>query len=337
MIIFYAALLLIIIFSLRYTKYNNEYLSYETTNIVKGVFILLVFIKHATPYIAKVCDRSEIGGDLFWFIDKNVGQWIVAMFLFYSGYGIMESIRKKGSNYIETIPKKRILNVLVNFDIAVLLFIIVALFVGTPLTVKQIIMSFTGWDSVGNSNWYIFIILICYAIAFISFYKQKSHLRSAFLCLILCLASIFILSYYKQEYWYNTMLCFCAGIYFSILKNEDFILKRYWYILSLTIICLVILNYSPFSLKGLTYNAKSIVFCAMIILLTMKLRLKSNTLLWCGKNLFPLYIYQRIPMIILANVSGGLFITNYPISYTLSCLVITVLIALLYKYWAVKL
>lgn len=47
-------------------------------------------------------------------MDSNV-------FLFYSGYGIMESIKNKGEKYISTVPKKRILNVLVNFDIAVLI------------------------------------------------------------------------------------------------------------------------------------------------------------------------------------------------------------------------
>ena len=42
-------------------------------------------------------------------------------------------------------------------------------------------------------------------------------------------------------------------------------------------------------------------------------------------------------MIILASVSNGEFIANYPVVYTGCCLMVTMLFAYLYKYWAVRL
>lgn len=338
MLIFYILLILLVILSLRYRKeYNNGYLSFDTTNAVKGIFILLVFIAHIVPYILK--SGADVMGGGFGLVHNRIGQWIVAMFLFYSGYGIMESIMKKGNSYVANIPIKRVLNTLLNFDIAVLTFIIVALLVRTPLTIKQCLLSFTGWETVGNSNWYIFVILVCYALTFVSFYKQNNLLKSAFICFGLIVFTSLLLSVFKQEYWYNTMWCYSAGMVFSHFKDriEIFAKAYYFQLLFAVISFLILVSLIPYHAKGLIYNSFSVLFCAMVVLLTMKFNIESKFLVWCGKNLFPIYIYQRIPMIILASVSNGEFIANYPVVYTGCCLMVTMLIAYLYKYWAVRL
>ena len=193
MLIFYIFLILLVILSLRYRQeYNNGYLSFDTTNAVKGIFILLVFIAHIVPYILN--SGADVMGGGFGFIHNRIGQWIVAMFLFYSGYGIMQSIMKKRNSYIADIPVKRIFNTLLNFDIAVLVFIVVALLMGTPLTIPQCLLSLTGWETVGNSNWYIFVILVCYSLTFISFYKQNNWYKSAFICFGLIVFTSLLLS-----------------------------------------------------------------------------------------------------------------------------------------------
>lgn len=175
LLIFYFVLALLVVLSVKYNKsgFVDNYLSIDTTNTIKGIFILLVFIKHATPYVINAgWAPGGFWGELFYFVDNNVGQWIVAMFLFYSGYGVMESIKRKGTDYVRSIPRKRFLSVLVNFDIAVLFFIAVNICLGKHPSVEQCLLSFTGWESVGNSNWYIFIIMLLYLITFISFYNN---------------------------------------------------------------------------------------------------------------------------------------------------------------------
>ena len=338
MLIFYLLLFLLVFNCMRYKLgYNSEYLSYDTTNAVKGIFILLVFIAHIVPYILK--SGADVMGGGFGLVHNRIGQWIVAMFLFYSGYGIMQSIMKKGNSYIADIPMKRVFNTLLNFDIAVLVFIVVALLIGTPLTIPQCLLSFTGWETVGNSNWYIFVILVCYALTFVSFYKQNNLLKSAFICFGLIVFTSLLLSVFKQEYWYNTMWCYSAGMLFSHFKDRiEIFAKAYYYQLLFAVISfLILVSLIPYHAKGLIYNSFSVLFCAMVVLLTMKFNIESKFLVWCGKNLFPLYIYQRIPMIILASVSNGEFIANYPVVYTGCCLMVTMLIAYLYKYWAVRL
>lgn len=343
MLIFYFLLAILVLDSLKYTKndFNDNYLSYEMTNTVKGIFILLVFIKHVVPYVLNAgWVPTGFFGELFRFVNNNVGQWIVAMFLFYSGYGVMESIKRKGHGYVQGLPKKRILQVLVNFDIAVFIYILVDLILKKPLTIKQCLLSLTGWESVGNSNWYIFIIMLMYLITFISFYRSKAdnYTRPLLLSLALTFITSILMSYFKADYWYNTMFCYTTGIFFSLYKHkiEWFTKTHYWPMLIIAVIVLVIMDRIPYSAKGLVYNGFSVVFCSVVILLTMKFRCNSKVLLWCGQNLFPLYIYQRIAMIALSSINDGAFAAGYPFLYTVACLAITIVITNVYKYIAVK-
>lgn len=347
MALFYVLRFLLVISRLTYSQqgFYADYLSFDTTNAIKGIFIALVFIKHATPYILNsgyVFDDSILSR-AFLFIDAQVGQWIVAMFLFYSGYGIMESIRKKGMAYVQSIPRKRVLTTLVNFDIAVGLFAIVALLLHKDYSLKTYLLSFTGWESVGNSNWYIFVIMLCYLIAYLCFrlpiVKKEALVTRAILCFFLLGFSVLVLSFLKPFWWYDTMLCFGVGMLYSVYRERiELILKRYyWLILPMVLVLLYLLNKSPYYLHGLVHNAYCLVFCLLVVMLTMKIKVNNAVLIWSGKNLFPLYIYQRIPMIILSSICGGAFVSSYPVLYTFSCLLITLLFAHYYKYWAVKL
>ena len=330
--------------SARYQKgsFVDSYLSMDTTNLVKGIFIILVFIKHVTPYIVNAGWAPEgVWGQIFHFVNNNVGQWIVAMFLFYSGYGIMESIKRKGRSYVMQIPRRRFLQVLINFDIAVAIFILVDILLKKPLGINQCLLSFTGWESVGNSNWYIFIILIMYLLTYASFYKY-GNINCKIQLAILAVSTFVIcilMSYVKAQYWYDTMFCYTAGVFFSMYKEkvEEFAKSHYWKILIIGILSLLLIDRIPYSFKGLVYNAFTIVFCCVVILATMKIKFNSPLLLWCGKNLFPLYIYQRIPMIIFSSINDGAFAAGYPVLFTVSCLIVTVLITSTYRYISIKL
>ena len=146
------------------------YLSKDSTNAIKGIFILLVFIRHANQYVSQAgYEYASIGDRMFLMVDGLLAQLIVVMFLFFSGYGIMCSINHGGQNYIRSIPKRRLLNTLINFDVAVLFYVGIAYVVNDSLVLKQVLLSLVGWDSVGNSNWYICVILICYLSTYISF------------------------------------------------------------------------------------------------------------------------------------------------------------------------
>ena len=71
-----------------------ECVSRPVTDIIKGVFIWLVFSSHFTW-----------GGK----ISALLGQLVVACFLFNSGYGVCEAIKHRANRYILSFPKNRIL------------------------------------------------------------------------------------------------------------------------------------------------------------------------------------------------------------------------------------
>ena len=162
MLLFYIIILLLSLYGISFIKsgFNQDYISKEQCNAIKGIFILFVFTRHIWPYLSKFgYDFSAPGDSLFINIDRWMGQLLVVAFLFYSGFGVMESIKSKGEPYIDNMPRKRILNTLLNFDVAVFVFIVIDLILGINLKLNTTLLAFTGWTSIGNSNWYIFIII----------------------------------------------------------------------------------------------------------------------------------------------------------------------------------
>ena len=128
--------LCVCIYNSKFSGINNyfeDYLSLEKTTSIKGIFILLVFFSHFGSYVEfnSIFDLHYVKLRSLW------GQTIVTMFLFYSGYGILESINKK-SNYIDNMPVKRILKTLLDFDIAVIIFLIVQILLGKEYGIKKL-------------------------------------------------------------------------------------------------------------------------------------------------------------------------------------------------------
>lgn len=151
------------------TKWNDGYLDKGTTAIVNGLFIILVFLSHFAQYAPDYIVN---------YIGRYLGQLIVVMFLFYSGYGCAVQYLKKGEAYLRGFPRKRLLATLLNFDVAVLAFWVTGLLLGKEFPLRQVALSLTGWESLGNDNWYIFVILLCYAIFWAVFSTVKTKYLS---------------------------------------------------------------------------------------------------------------------------------------------------------------
>ena len=88
------------------TGLNEHYLDFDRTTAMKGIFILLVFLTHVVGYIPAYPGPALLHEPYFW-VQEKMEQGVVVMFLFYSGYGVMESIKKKGTAYVRAMPKNR--------------------------------------------------------------------------------------------------------------------------------------------------------------------------------------------------------------------------------------
>lgn len=135
----------------------------------------------------------------------------------------------------------------------------------------------------------------------------------------------------KQSWWYDTVLCYCLGIFYSPERDRiERAINRNWltWLLCLvaSIIVTVILTLYPFNI--LSMMLRNIVFAVAMVILTMRVQFHNMVLVWCGTNLFSLYMLQRIPMIIAS--SSGLMNWNVYVSFVL-CLMVTGLLVVIYS------
>ena len=88
----YIALLLLALKGIKacFKGFNEEYLSRDSTLAIKGIFVILVFCRHYKQYVSL---GDNLLDGLFIYVDGLLGQLIVVIFLFYSGYGIITQIK----------------------------------------------------------------------------------------------------------------------------------------------------------------------------------------------------------------------------------------------------
>ena len=312
---------------------NNNYLEMSRTDSIKGIFILLVFLSHARNYLSAFPEYSQNAFNGIYDVFQNhLGQGVVIMFLFYSGYGVMESIKKKGTSYISTFPKKRVAKTLLNFDIAVILFLIVDLCLGTikRYSVLHVLLSFIGWEAVGNSNWYIFAMLVLYLITYVSYkmFKDKFHC-AAVLVTVLTVVYIVVLSFFKDAWWYDTVLLYPLGIWYSLSKDnvETFVMKKPINYYVVFILCFGIFVISHLLRRNIFfYEISQITLCAVVVSFTMKVDINNKILNFFGRHLFEVYILMRIPMIALLHFG---ITDTFP--FVLISFVVTIVLAVLFK------
>lgn len=334
MIILFIILGFIALLSIRPEKrgcWNVGYMSKDTANVVKGICIWMVFIRHIGSYMSEIPDLN-LWDQWFYALDHYVRQLLVVPFLFYSGYGVTLSIINKGDSYANNIPMKRVLPTLLYFDVAVLVFLLMDLALGFELDLSQIMLAFTGWESIRNSNWYIFCILICYMISYVAYkFANRAFNRMLWYVWIGILMYTAVLYFFKGHWWYDTIYAYGAGVSFACKKERlEILIRRYYKILLVVAAIGFVLFYSMPNDFSIAADIAAVFMCMLMVLFTSKVELKSKILSWSGRHLFPIYIYQRLPMVLLSTIYGGTFMSQHHYLYIGCCFLITVLIAFLY-------
>lgn len=307
-------------------KNNNEfYLSRECTDAVKGFFILWVLFRHLTSYIT---DYSDLDKRILLY-NYYLDQLIVVMFLFYSGYGIASAIKNKKDVYMKSFLNKRIFQTLVRFDIVVLLYFVLGHFTGRDFSAKKLLLSFVAWESVGNSNWYIFTIVMLYLITYLAYRLSKKEVVFWGTLVFLTVVYIFLMTGFKEVYWYNTAFAYVFGMIYARCEEQiRKVLNKNLVWLSVFVINLVVYHYSrTYSDILLLYEIMSVSFALFVVMLTMKIKISNEYLVFLGKNLFPMYILQRIPMQLLKDT----VITTNNTVFFIYALMFTIILTCIYN------
>ena len=291
------ALFLLICWRMKFAKigqFHKDYSGLQVSTAIKGIFVILVFFCHFSSYV-----DTSVDGNAAWRVFFSwLGQLVVAMFLFYSGYGIMLSSRKKGDAYIKALPQK-VLLLLAKFAFAVTLFLAFRILTGQETSLSQYLLSLIGWESIGNSNWYIFAIMALYLISFVGLrFARKKELLSAGIITALSLLFCFVMSRFKAGYWWNTALCYSVGVWWAVLqpKIDKMTMKNIWtWLISLAVSGLAFYFFwRRCASSNAFYLVCACLFCVVINLALMKVKIGNKVLDFFGKHVFSIYILQRL-------------------------------------------
>ena len=313
------------------TAIYNDYLSKENTLAIKGFFVTCVLFSHSKDYIDLSSDFLD---NSFNFVSNFLGQLIVVMFLFYSGYGIFESFKTKGQTYIDKFISKRFFPTWVNFAICMVLFVIFNLIFRREYSLTDVLLSFTGWTSIGNSNWFMFVTFALYILFFISFQFTKK-LKPIYRLIVFTLATTLLISglfFVKESWWWNTISCFVLGMWYSFFKDkiDVFVGKNnYNYVICICIAFAVFVL--TFLLKreweiGYCFYAMS--FAIIVVIATMKIKFNSIVCSFLGKHVFSIYILQRMVFISISFTN----LNDYKFIFVIVAYSIIICIAVLYDY-----
>ena len=308
---------------------TETYLSRPTTDSIKGLFIWAVFISHILGQTAFVSPLDMAAHRLA----GGLGQLIVTLFLFYSGYGIGEAVKRKGSGYVKQFPFHRIGKTLLHFDMALVGYLVLGLLLGNTYSLRTVALSLVGWESLGNSNWYIFAILSLYGVTYLSFLCCPRRPRlAAVLVTVLTVVYMVLMRRYRFVWWYDTALCYPLGLWFSLYKPtiQRLVTKGnlQW------AACLVGVGgafAAVYALRSTWFPLELVcgpLFCLVMVLFTLKFTLNNPLLRWSGEHLFELYILQRLPMILLFH--GGVAAWNRYV-YVALCAAITIALSAVFS------
>lgn len=127
---------------------------------------------------------------------------------------------------------------------------------------------------------------------------------------LLTVTAAYLISLYKQPYWYNTLLCFPLGMFFALYKNklEKILFESCtsWPYLFTIIFCGTgTYIFGKHQANFYLYEVWILFFTVFTVLITMKFEFNNSILAWMGKHLFEIYILMRLPMILLQPYFKG--------------------------------
>jgi len=294
MIIYVLIVIAMALPKLKITAYgiNPNYIAKNSTNAIKGFFILLIFASHFCNPISNMLSAPLDAA--YWRLRVFLGQMVVAMFLFYSGYGIFMSASEKGHQYINGFVKRRILPILLVYDLSQIIFFAIQTALGKNYSLSDFFLSLIAWKSFGNDNWYIFVIITLYFSALIVMKCFEDKSRRVVALTILCVFLIeFFITAGKGKNWYNTIMCFPLGAAFCVAKPtmDQFLAKGCNYFVAfITILAGFLLSHRFWYVNIAIYELTAMLFALLTVLITMKVDIRSPFLQYCGKHLQGLFL-----------------------------------------------
>lgn len=282
----------IIVYGMSFKEGGQIFLTKEKTVYLKGICSIEIVLGHIGLFT-----NSKI---LFPF--QKAGVLVVGLFLLFSGYGLTVSYLKKQKKYLGT-WKKRILTIFMPAFITYGLYAIVEFFLGYTFN------PFIGFFI--KTNWYIFEIIVLYALFFIllRYFDINKCIR-----LITLFSLIFVIcAHYLgiSNPWYGSTMCFPLGMYYAYHEKEiiNKINRSFMMTVILTLLLTVIaigiyfmLGNKYFISNVVARNFAAMTFSIFICILTTKVNIGNAITLFLGKISYEIYLTHLFILNILRDV-----------------------------------
>ncbi len=295
------------------SEWNEEVLSLEQTKAIEAFAAICIMFHHmAQKTCAYWMDSDYIVNGLNPFV--MTGYLFVAIFFFFSGYGLIKSYKTK-ENYLQRFLPKRLSPL---FVAAVLIgFVFLSARVGMKENVRFQFFSFGEPRQINPNGWFPIAITVLYIGFYLSYRFCKNKKVALGLTCAVALAYIVYCDFFLfGTWWYNTIPAFCAGLIFAEYEKPFIQSIKKHYILNVIILCVLNVVFIYFSVQHsreynrfvqlLSQMASSVTFVLLLIVLGLKVKIGNKALAFIGGMTLELYLIHGL----FVHLFGYCFITE---------------------------
>lgn len=302
--IFLFLFVILIVYKAEFTARGfRDCLSKSTTASVRGICTLVVILHH----LAQKCQTEELFSMIFW----KLGFLAVAMFFFYSGYGLMKRFCSD-PDYPDTFLVKRFGAVLVPYLCVIGLYWVVDTLLGEPHTLTEVLRSLINGHPIVTDSWYVLTILefyLCFYLLMRICGKKTGAIAVG--SLLWCAVWVLVCAGAGYDpYWYNAVICIWVGILVAMAEEPlQKIMKKYYvpvWIAAMAVFAAafcILYRKNPTFLPvyvGLHYLCE-IAFIAVVLLVTMKFGTKNRVWDFLSRISLEAYLCHRLFMNLLRS------------------------------------
>ena len=170
---------------------------------VRGLLCFLIVVHHIYR------EMPESFSHVF-FIYNNVGFWVVSMFFFFSGYGLLLSLRNKAGYLAHGFVKKKFLNILLPSLFVGLCYVAVYCLTG-QFSLNRLFVLLKHGQCIPTSHWFIYVLFCQYVFFYLCFKSVKRFPMSLYTASTIGFVATFYLLGYPSI-WYKSTLFIVAGM-----------------------------------------------------------------------------------------------------------------------------
>ncbi len=188
--------------------------SKDSFQCLKGYLALCVLTHHLYQFTGFLSDTS------FGYAFLLLGHWAVVVFMFMSGFGLFSSYLSKGTSYIKSFPRARLLPFYAVYLFFVFIYTCFEIFNGKKITLSEILHSLTYGGTIVSFGWYLQLTILMYLFFYILkilFKNEKAFICALFLSIFIFMAVNFVIS--SQKNVYEPAFSFAIGVLFAYLNH----------------------------------------------------------------------------------------------------------------------